>query len=64
MTYALIFGLICSLIPISLIARRFDWKSGLHLARRLTMPMGFVVTILHLMQLLGLMSTPEQIDQI
>ena len=50
---------IVSVLPISLFARDFHWKSGLILARQLTLPMGLVVTLLLLVKLLGTMGDPS-----
>ena len=50
---------IVSILPISFIARDFEWKSGLLLARLLTLPMGLVVTLMLLAKLLGTMGDPS-----
>ena len=52
---------IVSILPISFIARDFDWKSGLLLARQLTLPMGLVVTLMLLAKLLGMMGDPSML---
>lgn len=52
---------IVSVLPISFIARDLNWKSGLLLARQLTLPMGLVVTLLMLAQLLGTMGDPSSL---
>ena len=52
MAYTLMIGLLVSLIPLSLLARPSNRAAGLHLAKRLTIPMGMVATILQLVQIL------------
>ena len=44
---------IVSVLPISFVARDFHWKSGLLLARQLTLPMGLIVTLLLLVKTSG-----------
>lgn len=50
---------IVSILPISFIARNFQWQSGLLLARQLTLPMGLIVTLMLLVKLLGTMGDPS-----
>ena len=50
---------VVSVLPISFLSRNFEWKSGLFLARQLTLPMGLVVTLMLLIKLLGMMGDPS-----
>ena len=52
---------IVSILPISFVARNLEWKSGLLLARQLTLPMGLVVTLMLLAKLLGMMGDPSML---
>ena len=52
---------IVSILPISFIARDFDWKSGLLLARQLTLPMGLGRHIDASAKLLGMMGEPSML---
>lgn len=50
-----------SILPISLLARNFNWNKGLYLARSITIPMGVVLTLLMLLRLLGMMGHPNSL---
>ena len=53
--------IILSVLPLSLLSRDFNWNSGLDLARRLTLPMGLLTTLLMLLRLLGMMGDPSSL---
>ena len=60
---SIIVGII-SVFPIALIARMFHVQQGLELAKRLTLPMGVLLTLLNVISILGIMDDASRVNDL